>query len=239
MHREYQRWYSPSVERDMELLVFGHGGARVLVFPSSFGRFYEWENQGMIAALGGRLERGDFQLFCMDGIDTETWYARDRSPAERLRRYEQYGEYVLGEVLPFSAGHNDNPFVVVTGTSLGAYHAVNFAFRHPEEVNRVLGMSGKYDIRGFLNGYYSDAVYFNNPCDYLGNEHDPDRLAALRRLDVILATGRDDPNRASSEYLSGILWGKGVWHALQLWDGWAHDWPYWQKMVQLYIGGHD
>jgi esterase/lipase superfamily enzyme len=223
----------------MELLVFGHAGTRVLVFPSSFGRFYEWENQGMVAALDGRLERGDLQLFCVDGIDTETWYATSRPPAERIRRYEQYGEYVLGEVLPFSAGLNANPFLVVTGTSLGAYHAVNFACRHPEEVGRVLGMSGKYDVRGFLDGYYSDAVYFNNPCDFLSNEHDPVRLAALRRIDVIVATGRDDPNRASSERLSAILWDRGIWHALRLWDGWVHDWPYWQKMVQLYLGGHD
>src|SRR5262249_46672186 len=134
----------------MELLVFGRAGARVLVFPASFGRFHEWENRGMVAALGARIEGGEVQLFCVDGLDAETWSATDRSPAERLRRYEQYGEYVLGEVLPFSAGLNADPFLVVTGTSLGAYHAVNFACRHPEEVGRVLGMSGKYDVRGFL-----------------------------------------------------------------------------------------
>ena len=48
------------------------------------------------------------------------------------------GEYARGEVLPFSAGLNPDPFLVVTGTSLGAYHAVNFACRHPEEAGRVL-----------------------------------------------------------------------------------------------------
>jgi hypothetical protein len=30
-----------------------------------------------------------------------------------------------------------------------------------------------------------------------------------------------------------------VWHALRIWDGWMHDWPYWQQMVNVYIGGHD
>ena len=29
------------------------------------------------------------------------------------------------------------------------------------------------------------------------------------------------------------------WDALRLWDGWSHDWPFWHKMLQLYIGGHD
>jgi esterase/lipase superfamily enzyme len=239
MHREYQRWYSPSLERDMELLVFGHAGARVLVFPTSMGRFYDWEDRGMIAALRERIGRGELQLFCVDSVDTESWYARTRSPAERIRRHEQYDEYLLGEVLLFSVGQNIDPFLIVTGASFGAYHAVNFAFRHPEEVGRVLAMSGLYDIRRFLDGYYSDAAYFNNPSDFVRNEHDPARIEALRRMDVILATGRDDPNRASNDYLSGVLWDKGIWHALRIWDGWAHDWPYWQKMVQLYIGGHD
>jgi esterase/lipase superfamily enzyme len=27
MHRQHQRWYSPSLQRDMELLVFGSAGA--------------------------------------------------------------------------------------------------------------------------------------------------------------------------------------------------------------------
>ncbi len=35
MNREYLRWFSPSLQRDMEMLVFGHAGARVLVFPTS------------------------------------------------------------------------------------------------------------------------------------------------------------------------------------------------------------
>ena len=61
MFREHRRWFSPALGRDMELLVFGHGGARVIVFPTSMGRFYEWEDRGMIGALildfnGKRLE---------------------------------------------------------------------------------------------------------------------------------------------------------------------------------------
>jgi esterase/lipase superfamily enzyme len=42
--REYHKWFSPSLGRDMELLVFGHTGARVLVFPTREGRFYDYEN---------------------------------------------------------------------------------------------------------------------------------------------------------------------------------------------------
>ena len=100
-------------------------------------------------------------------------------------------------------------------------------------------MSGLYDIRHFTDGQYDNNVYFNNPVDYLANEQDEGRLAALRRLDVLLAVGRDDWLVAQNRHLSGLLWQKNIWHALRIWDGFAHDWPVWVRMLPLYIGGHD
>ena len=52
MNREYHRWYSERLHREMELLVFGHGGAKVLVFPTRDGRFYEYENLGVYLGRG-------------------------------------------------------------------------------------------------------------------------------------------------------------------------------------------
>jgi len=239
VNREYHRWHSPSLGRDMELLVFGHAGARVMVFPTSMGRFGDWEDRGMFAAVADFLDQGWFQFFCLDSVDAESWYARAAHPAQRAKRHLQYDAYVQNEVLPWSAERNPHPFVSVTGASFGAYHAVNFALRHPQLVGRVLGMSGLYDTRGFTNGYVNDDIYFNNPCEYLANEHQPERLAVLRKLDIILTIGREDPALLNNYYLSGILWSKGIWHALRVWDGFAHDWPWWQKMLRMYLGGHD
>jgi esterase/lipase superfamily enzyme len=193
----------------------------------------------MIGCVGEHLERGWLQMICVDSVDRESWYARWANPADRPRRHEQYDQYLLTEVLPFSRKMNDSPFLIVTGASFGAYHAVNFAFRHPDQVGRVLGMSGLYDIKRFMDGYYDPNVYFNNPCDFMANEHDPARLEALRKLDIILAIGREDGNYGNNEELLRILWGKNIWHALRVWDGWAHDWPYWQRMLPMYVGGHD
>jgi esterase/lipase superfamily enzyme len=239
MRRTYHRWHSPALGRDMEILVFGHAGARVLGFPASRHPFYDWEDRGLVGSLAGPLEAGQIQLFCVDQVDGESWYGWHLHPAQRARRHLQYDDYLLGEVVPFTLLQNGNPFLIVTGPSFGAYHAVNFAFRHPEHVGRVLGMSGLYDVKRFTDGYYDDNVYFNNPPDYLPNEHDPGRLAAIKRLDVILVVGRDDPLLGCNQRLSRILWGKGVWHALRVWDGFAHDWPVWARMLPLYIGGHD
>ena len=55
----------------------------------------------------------------------------------------------------------------------------------------------------------------------------------------VLAVGRDDPLLSQNEALSRLLWSKNVWHALRIWDGFAHDWPVWAQMLPLYVGGHD
>lgn len=239
MKREFHRWFSPSLERDMELLIFGHAGARVLIFPTSQGRFYEWEDRGMIHAFGEHLERGSAQFFCVDSVDAESWYARRKHPGARAWRQTQYDYYLINEVVPLTRAVNGNPFMITTGASFGAYQAANFAFRHPEAVGRMIGMSGLYDIKRFTDGFYNESVYLNNPVDFIAGEQDPHRIAALQQMDIIFVTGQDDAFRQNNEYISSVLWRKGIGNALRLWDGWAHDWPWWKQMLRQYIGGHD
>ena len=239
MHREHVRWFSPRLDRDMDLLMFGHAGARVLVFPSSMGRYFEWEDQGMIAALGDHLERGWLQLYCVDSVDAESWYAKYKHPADRAFYHSRYDAYLRDEVLPLTHNRNQNPFLITTGASFGAYHALTFALRYPHLVGRSIGLSGVYDIREVTDGYTDSHVYPYNPAEFILGETAPDRLAAMSRMDITLAIGQDDSLRGNSEYFSGRLWSKNVWHALRIWDGWAHDWPYWRQMIRTYIGGSD
>ena len=239
MNREYHRWYSPSLERDMDLLVFGHGGARVLVFPTSKGRFYEWEDRGMMQLLAHPINQGWLQIYCVDSVDSDSWYAYWKHPEARAWRQVQYENYLVSEVLPLSWQKNQNPFLITVGASFGAYHAVNLALRRPDLVSRTIGLSGIYDTSRWADGHVGGHIYAHNPCAYIPNEHDHERLELLRRLDIILAVGRDDGLRANNEQLSAALWQKGIGNALRIWDGWSHDWPYWEKMLVTYIGGHD
>ncbi len=39
MTRDHHKWFSRSLNRDMEMLIFGHDGPPVIVFPSSMGAF--------------------------------------------------------------------------------------------------------------------------------------------------------------------------------------------------------
>lgn len=223
----------------MELLIFGHAGARAVVFPTSMGRYYEWEDRGMMNTVGDQLENGSLQMICIDSVDAESWYARWKHPGARAWRQIEYENYLLNEVLPLTWQKNHNPFIMTLGASFGAYHAVNIALRHPHIFRRTIGMSGIYEITRWTDGYHDDNIYFNSPTAFIANENDWGRLEALRHQDIILAVGRDDSLRHSSEALSTALWNKGIGNALRLWDGWSHDWPWWHQMLRLYIGGHD
>jgi esterase/lipase superfamily enzyme len=238
-HRDYKSWYSPTLGREMELLTIGHAGARVLVFPTSMGKFFEWEDNGMPGALATHLQNGWIQLFCVDSVDKESWYDRKKWPGDRAWRHELYDRYILNEVLPFTRHRNPNPYLIVTGASLGAYHAVNFAFRHPDVCNRVIGMSGMYNIKELTKDYTDANVYAHDPSHYMVDYYEPHWYDAMRRLDIILAIGRDDPHYQDNVHLSNTLWHRGLPHAFRVWDGWSHDWPYWRQMIPRYIGGSD
>ncbi|HEX4683709.1 MAG TPA: alpha/beta hydrolase-fold protein [Gemmatimonadaceae bacterium] len=160
-------------------------------------------------------------------------------PGDRARAHAAYDAYLRDEVLPLTWQKNQTPFLMTLGASFGAYHAVTFALRYPHVVARAIGMSGLYDIREQTGGYSDATVYHYNPADFIPGEHDARRLAQLSRVDIVLAVGATDPLRGANEEFSSRLWSRGIWNALRIWDGWAHDWPYWQQMVRAYISGHD
>ena len=223
----------------MDLLVHGHAGAKVLVFPSSMGRFYEWEDRGMIGALGDYIRDGWFQLYCVDSVDEESWYARWKHPGDRAWRHMQYERYLLDEVLPLAWRMNSTPYVIATGASFGAYHAMNLALRHPHAINRVIAMSGMYDIKIVMPESHDPNVLANDPSQYMIHLDDPGHLEAIRGVNIIIAVGKEDPNIENNRWFSGLLWRRNIWHAFREWDGWSHDWPYWQQMIRTYIHGND
>ena len=55
MHTEEHRWWSSHLNRDMALKIYGHWGKPFIVFPSSRGRYFDYEGMGMIEAVAGVL----------------------------------------------------------------------------------------------------------------------------------------------------------------------------------------
>ncbi len=236
MKREYHKWFSPRLGRDMELLIFGHGGLPAVVFPTSCGRFFEFEDRGMVGAIAGEIEAGRVQLFCVDSVDSESWYNRSVSARWRIARHMQYEDYVMHEVLPVVRTLNGNPLLGAVGCSFGGYHAANIALRHPDVFTGFLSMSGAFDLSNFLGGYHDQDCYFNQPTQFLPNVTDSWYLDRYRRNSYILATGEHDQCWNQNERLGGIMRSKGIPVRLDVWgDRTGHDWPWWHKMIQTYL----
>jgi len=236
MHREYQRWFSRTLGRDMEMLVFGHSGRPVIVFPTSMGAFFEYEDRGMVGAMADKLDAGELQLFCVSTLDKETFYAKMVSPRDRINRYLQYEEYIANEVMPFITQQNGSITAGVTGCSFGAYHAMVMALRHPDLFTSCISMGGAFDIMRFLHGYFDEDAYLLSPPHFLPNLTDPWFLERCRQNKWVLVTGERDICRPDTEHAARLLSHKDIPHSLHVWgNGSEHDWPEWVKMAAAYI----
>ena len=217
----------------MELLLFGTAGQPVIDFPTSMGRFYQNEDFSLIHTLSDRLEGGALQIVCVDSVDSESWYNRSLPVWQRAQRHKQYEQYLIQEVIPFFRERNGavEHELNLTGASFGAFHAINFGFRHPDLVKRMVAMSGAYSLQSLIRSDYDTEVYFNSPIDYLPNLHDDWYLSRMRQQDIILAAGSEDICVGSTRQLSTELWAKAVPNYLDIWGGAWHDWPWWKLMA--------
>lgn len=240
MRRDITSWYSERLYRDMPLVAYGHYGPPVLMLPTAAADFLEYERFQLIDTLGHWLENGKAKAYSVNSVNNLALMNDHAPPQEKVEWLKRYDSYLIEEVLPFirndCGGSDVKP--IVMGISLGAYLAANVFFRHPDLFDGVIALSGSYDIRGFMDGYYSEDVFFQNPVDYLSQMNDDYFLPILRHggKRIVIFTGQGDyeaPDRARQ--LSGILNSKGVPHWLDVWGHDVnHDWPWWRKAVPMY-----
>ncbi len=241
MHREHRSWYSPALGRPMNLMTYGTSGKAMIVFPTSGGRFYEYEDFGMVEAVAPFIEKGALCLCTVDSLDNETWLARGKGAAEKVSLHERYERYVLDEVLPYVRGVlSNNDRVALTGCSLGAYHAVNFFFRHPDRFDLVVALSGVYDLQFSVGGALDGGSYFHSPVHYMAHLTDPRYLDRIREGRLVLCCGQgawEDESLRDMRTLEGIASNKGIpaWF-----DYWGydvnHDWPWWRRQMPYFLG---
>ena len=223
----------------MGVVVYGHWGPPAIVFPTSGGDEWEFDRQGVIAALADLIDAGRVKLYCVDINHRDAFGNSSAHPRHRSWMQTQYDAYIVHEVVPFIRADTQTGDIAVTtiGASLGAYHAANSLFRHPDVFKRCIAMSGVYDMKRFMGGDYDDHFYFNNPVDYLSNLSDPRALGNLATCDIHIVTGTGPWEHSGESYrLSGILASRGIRHHLDDWGPQGgHDWPYWKQQLRTYL----
>lgn len=235
MNEAYRKWYTKELSREMEMLIFGHAGYPVILFPRSKGRYFQTKDNGLIDAAAPLIDAGLLKVYCPDGIDGESWYNNEIHPADRVKTHNGYERMIVNDVIAFAQEDTGREQVALAGCSLGGYHAANIAFRHPELVGHLISLSGTYDIKRFIFGYYDDNCYFNNPMDYMPSLRDEYYLERYRSMGIIIGTGDADYCRPENQKLSDILTAHKVNHWFDDRIGYGHDWYWWKKMLPEYL----
>lgn len=236
MEKTFKKWMSPSLGRKMEMIVYGHSGTPVLALPTRGKKCDQWEEEGMIDSISFQIENGFNQIYCIDSIDEECLFNEKIDPTKRILRLEQFETYVMDEVVPFIGEHNPIEYLICAGVDMGGYHTVKLALKYPNEFGKAIGLSGVYDIRDLMDGYYGDDVYYNNPMDFVPNMNTQSLLDKIRDVDFRLVSFTDDPRQDQAVRLADILRMKIIDANLDIWDMDAGDeWELWRQMLKIHI----
>jgi esterase/lipase superfamily enzyme len=241
MNPHHHELYSHAIGAAGVVASYGHYGRPLLAFPSEGGRAYDWQDNGMVGAIGDLLEAGRVKLYCVSSFDSESWSNQSIPLEQRAREHGRYESWILEEVVPFIQ-HDTGGEIMTAGISLGAFHAANFALKRADLFPLALCMSGNYDPSTWNGwGERGEQTYFNNPLDYVG-QLGGDHLDWLRsRLSLLLVCGQgqwEDTTGSleSTKRLAGMLAEKNIRHELDLWGyDVPHDWPSWRAQIAHHL----
>jgi len=225
---------------EMPLVAYGQAGQTLLMLPTAAADYLEYERFYLVDAIKPFIERGLIRAYSINSVNRYSLLNEQMPPKMKAELLTRYDRYITDEVLPLIRNENgEDARPITTGASLGAFLSANEYFKHPDLFRGVIALSGSYDIRSYLDGYYDDNVFFNNPADYLSGLNDDHFLPILRKADAIyILSGQgayEDPKR--SQHLADILEAKGIPHSLELWGHDVdHDWPWWRKMLPHVLG---
>ncbi|HMR82104.1 MAG TPA: alpha/beta hydrolase-fold protein [Niabella sp.] len=235
MNREISGWYSPSLNKDMPIVSYGHYGFALLLVPTAGADYLEYERFQMIDSLAPFIEGGKLRVFSVDSVNNESWMNKNMAPWDQSNRHVQWNHYIYNEVIPHikNVTSGETP-IYISGASFGALHSMNLFLKRPDLLNGVIAMSGVYDLTYYSNGYMDDNVYFNSPVHYMPNLTDHNILETIRRshhIHILTGSGAYEDPRAGGEFAQ-TLFNKAINYDFQNWgENYKHDWPTWRDML--------
>ena len=238
MEIRYHKFFSTALGQDFEFKSYGSAGKPVMVFPTSNGRFHDYEDRGMIEAVADFITAKEIQVFAVDGRDRESWCKPVKDKWIGLR-HAQYEACVTGETLRFiSKTYGISEKFLATGVSFGAFHAANFFLKFPGCFDSALCLSGLYSMKTELGGYWDDGIYFNEPLSYLPGLTDEKTLSQLRDGYMIISHGRGawEQFNGQARELAETAKSKSITCWYDPWDeSWPHDWPTWKAQMRKFL----
>ncbi|MBX7156487.1 MAG: alpha/beta hydrolase-fold protein [Candidatus Kapaibacterium sp.] len=235
MKRVINNWFSPRLNKKMEIVTYGDYGFALLLFPSAAADYLEYERFYLIESIKPFIEKGMIKVYSINSINSESWLNSNMRPKAKAIRHQQYNGYITEEVVPFIYNSCNSVVPIVTsGVSLGAFHAANSMLRRPDLFTGTIAMSGTYNLKWYTDGYWDENCYYNSPVHYLPGMNDSHWLPILQqRKDIYFMTGQGPYEHPQSSIEMGNLLGKkGIPNYIDVWSkDYSHDWPTWRDML--------
>lgn len=237
MERLIKRWYSPHAQQEMGVARYGWWGTPVIFFPTGGGDFLDCERFLMVKALSGLIEAGRIKLYAVDSLSRKSWINQNVAPEDKVAVQAQYDAYLREELFPWIQHDCEgcSQPMVVTGASIGAFLAFSAAARHPEQIDRMIGMSGTYQMTRRMGDFWNEDWYLHDPCQFLPNMHGGSVHRQLTAKSFFfLGLGHRYENPTYTANAAAALSRCGVSHHVEVWGGDSgHDWPTWRTMLPL------
>ncbi len=239
MQRFIDGWHSPTLNRHMDVVIYGHYGFALLLLPTAGADYLEYERFHLISAIAPSIESGKAKVFSINSINAESWLHPSMLPHHKAIRHNEFNHYVFHEVVPYihSQTSQETP-IILCGASLGALHAMNLFLHRPDLIQGVIAMSGNYDLSTYTKGFWNEDVYFNSPMHYVGNLEDHGILSQIRSSHHIhlLSGSGDYETPEATQAFSALLHQKSIPHECDIWGpDMPHDWPTWRVMLPHYL----
>jgi esterase/lipase superfamily enzyme len=239
MQRFIDGWYSPRLNKHMEIATYGHYGTALLLVPTAAADYLEYERFMLIDSIRKYIDEGKVKVFSINSINMESWLNNDMHPRHKAIRHQQFNEYVFNEVIPYvrNATSLETP-IIISGASFGALHSMNLFLKRPDLINGVIAMSGCYDLTAYTDGYFDDDVYFNSPEHYVPELNDDWYLSRIKNAHKILisaGSGAYEKPELTRRFAVKLAQ-KDINHELDIWGhDMPHDWDTWRKMLPYYL----
>ncbi|MFM9909440.1 MAG: esterase family protein [Chitinophagaceae bacterium] len=240
MEKHLSSWFSPSLNKEMPISVYGNYGFALLMIPTAAADYLEYERFQLMDHLKPFIEGGKIKIFSVDSINNESWLNNQMHPRDKSIRHQQWNNYIFNEVVPFIRTNTSHDTPIITcGASFGALHSMNLFLKRPDLINGVIAMSGVYDLTEYTKGYYDEDVYYNSPMHYLPNLSDHMILEQIRcsgHIHILTGSGAHEDPEGGGRFAKA-LYDKNIWYEFDNWGpDWGHDWPTWRAMLPHYIG---
>lgn len=225
-------FYSNILQRNLKVEITGHFGYPILMFPTSQGSYLQNRDFKLIDSVEKWIDEGKIKLFNIETLDSENLYKESVSPEERIQKFENYEQFLYQEFFPYLQKIHNVHRIAVAGCSFGGFHAANFAFKFPDAVSHMFCLSGAFSVRGFMDGFSNDLVYFNCADEFVAH----DEAWKYNHMNIVLSTSDEDICLGKTQKMAAVLREKGInhWYDEKKWI--AHDWPLWRMVFPEFIG---